>query len=78
MLVDIPTIVKTRGDAMTAEKLTITVEEAGQLLGISRALAYEMARTGKLPTLRFGRRMVVPRKAMESLLDQPNTQIQAS
>ena len=54
---------------MTTEKLTFTVEEAGQLLGISRALAYEMARIGKLPTLRFGKRLVVPRKAIENMLE---------
>ena len=52
------------------EKLTITVEEAGKLLGISRALAYEMAHTGKLPVLRFGRRLVVPKKAIENMLGQ--------
>ena len=33
---------------MATERLTITVEEAGEILGISRALAYEMARCGKL------------------------------
>ena len=58
---------------MITERLTITVEEAGRLLGISRALAYEMARTGKLPTLRFGRRMVVPRKAIENMLEDPDS-----
>ena len=55
---------------MATERLTITVEEAGEILGISRALAYEMARTGKLPALRFGKRFVVPRKAIENLLEQ--------
>jgi excisionase family DNA binding protein len=54
---------------MTEEKLTFTVEEAGRLLGISRALAYEMARTGKLPTLRFGKRLVVPKKAVQDMLE---------
>ena len=54
---------------MQQERLTITVEEAGELLGISRALAYEMARTGRLPILRFGKRIVVPKKAIESLLE---------
>jgi excisionase family DNA binding protein len=54
---------------MTEEKLTFTVEEAGKLLGISRALAYEMARTGKLPTLRFGKRLVVPKKAVHDMLE---------
>ena len=56
---------------MSQERLTLTVEEAGELLGISRALAYEMARTGQLPTLRFGKRIVVPKKAIESMLERP-------
>ena len=55
---------------MQLERLTFTVEEAGELLGISRALAYEMARTGRLPTLRFGKRIVVPKKAIENMLDR--------
>ena len=54
---------------MQQERLTLTVEQAGELLGISRALAYEMARTGRLPVLRFGKRIVVPRKAIETMLD---------
>jgi excisionase family DNA binding protein len=55
---------------MQPERLTLTVEEAGELLGISRALAYEMARTGRLPTLRFGKRIVVPKKAIENMLER--------
>jgi hypothetical protein len=30
-----------------------------------------MARQGTIPTLRFGRRLVVPRKAIEKLLERP-------
>ena len=56
---------------MEQERLTLTVEQAGELLGISRALAYELARTGRLPTLRFGKRIVVPKKAIESMLERP-------
>ena len=55
---------------MEQERLTLTVEEAGELLGISRSLAYEMARTGQLPTLRFGKRIVVPKKAIQTMLDR--------
>jgi len=58
---------------MNEEKLTMTVEEAGALLGISRALAYEMANTGKIPILRFGKRMLVPRKALENMLASAST-----
>lgn len=61
--------VNTRGYVMEGEKLTMKVEEAAHLLGISRGLAYEMARTGKLPTIRFGRRLLVPRRALYRLLD---------
>jgi len=53
---------------MKQGRQTITVEEAARLLGISRGLAYEMARRGKLPALRFGRRLVVPLQALERLL----------
>ena len=42
------------------------------MLGISRGLAYEMAREGTIPTLRFGRRVVVPLAAIERLLQETN------
>ena len=48
---------------------TLRVEQAAQFLGISRNLAYELARTGKLPgARRLGRRIVVSRKAVEDFL----------
>jgi excisionase family DNA binding protein len=53
---------------MDSEKLVLTVEEAGVLLGISRPHAYKLAREGQLPILRLGRRMVVPKKALEIYL----------
>ncbi len=40
--------------------VTITVPEAGQLLGIGRDAAYAAAQRGEIPTLRLGRRLVVP------------------
>lgn len=40
---------------------TITVSRAGAVLGISRAQAYRLARTGKIPTIHLGlTRIVVP------------------
>jgi excisionase family DNA binding protein len=49
-----------------------SVPEAAQVLGIGRNLAYAGAREGWLPTLRCGRRLVVPRRALETLLAQAN------
>ena len=53
---------------MTGHRLVLTVEEAARLLRISRGLAYEMVRTGRLPSIRLGRRLLVPRPALERML----------
>lgn len=43
------------------ERATISVEEAGRLVGIGRALAYEAAGRGELGgAIRIGRRLIVP------------------
>jgi excisionase family DNA binding protein len=39
---------------------TITVPEAGQVLGLGRDSAYRAAERGELPTLKLGRRLLVP------------------
>ena len=49
--------------------LTVTVEEAAALLGISRTLAYELVGRGDLPCLRLGRRIVISRRALERMVD---------
>ena len=54
---------------MDTDRLTLTVEEAARLLGISRALGYELVARGQLPSVRLGRRIVVPRRALDALLD---------
>jgi len=54
---------------MERERLTMTVEEAADALGISRALAYELVARSELPSLRLGRRIVVPRRALEAMVD---------
>lgn len=47
---------------------TITVPQAGQVLGISRGGAYRAAATGELPVLAIGRRLLVPVAALLALL----------
>jgi len=51
------------------ERLTYTVEEVAHLLGISRTTAYQSVRSGEIPWCRFGRRLVVPMRAVDELLD---------
>jgi excisionase family DNA binding protein len=50
--------------------LTLSVTETANRLGISRAFAYELVARGELPCLRFGRRVVVPRRALERLVEE--------
>lgn len=47
---------------------TMTIEQAGKLLGLSRSSAYRAAARGELPTLRFGRRLIVPTGRLLTLL----------
>jgi len=54
---------------MTNERLTMTVEEAAEILGISRALAYSLVARQELPSLKLGRRVVIPRQALDRLLE---------
>ena len=49
-------------------RLTLTVEEAAATLGISRAFAYEAVRRGEIPSIRIGRRILVPFAALGRLL----------
>ena len=50
---------------------TISVEEAGEILGVSRRSAYRAAENGELPTLRLGRRLVVPTPKLLAMLGLP-------
>ncbi len=52
------------------EKLTLSVEEAGKLLGVSRAIAYQLSRRADFPTLRIGKRVLVPKKQLEEWMDR--------
>jgi excisionase family DNA binding protein len=54
---------------IAAERITLTVEEAGERLGISRTLAYELVRRGEIPSLRLGRRVVVPTRALDRMVE---------
>jgi len=49
--------------------MTIPVwPDTGKLLGLGRNATYDAIARGEIPVLRFGRRIVVPKKALERLL----------
>lgn len=43
------------------EKLVYSIQEAADLLGISRSYAYELVRKGTIPSLELGRKRVIPK-----------------
>ena len=53
---------------MTSEARTFTVPEVATALGISRNACYVAVRNKVIPSLRIGRRVVVPKVVLERLL----------
>ncbi|MBE6628979.1 MAG: helix-turn-helix domain-containing protein [Ruminococcaceae bacterium] len=55
---------------MRNEKLTLSVDELAQELGISKPLAYELARREGFPAIRISeRRIIIPVDALRSWLN---------
>ncbi len=59
-----------RASKVQEARLTLTVPEAGRVLGVGRNAAYEAARAGEIPTIRIGKRILVPVAALERMLAQ--------
>ncbi len=51
------------------DRLVLSIAEAADALGLSEDLVYAMTSRGELPCLRFGRRRVVPRRAIELVIE---------
>ena len=56
---------------MEDQRLTLSVEEAAKVLGIGRNLCYDRVKTGEIPVIKIGRRLLVPRAALAKLLAEP-------
>jgi excisionase family DNA binding protein len=62
------TVTGRRGEGME-DKLTLSVEETAKLLGIGRNLCYDRVKTGEIPVIKIGRRLLIPRAALDRLLN---------
>ena len=60
-------------DPLTLDELrgrtTLSVPEAGAVLGLSRNTAYQAAERGDIPTIRIGHRLVVPAPRLLAMLE---------
>lgn len=54
----------------TDTRLTLTVEEAAKLLGVSRIKGYELAHSEGFPAMRLGRKLLIPRDRFLAWIDQ--------
>jgi excisionase family DNA binding protein len=54
----------------TTEVLLVTIEDAAKALNMSAAKLYLLARSGDLPSVRIGRSIRVPLKALRIWIDQ--------
>ena len=52
------------------EKLTVTVDEMAKIVGVSRPTAYELIHKEGFPTVRFGRRIVIPLDSLKRWLEE--------
>lgn len=57
-------------EKVEAPALTLSVPEAGRRLGLGRYAAYEAAKKGEIPTIKFGHRIRVPIVALERMLER--------
>lgn len=53
------------------EKATLTIKEAARYLGIGKNLCYDRVKTGEIPVIKIGKRLLVPRRALDKLLEEP-------
>lgn len=60
----------TLADLKRSGRGTITIPESGEVCGIGRAAAYLAAKNGEIPTLRLGRKLLVPVPALLKMLGE--------
>lgn len=53
------------------ERLTYSVKEAADALGVSEWTVREEIRTGRIESVRLGSRILIPRFALERLVNMP-------
>ena len=56
-----------------ADVLAYDVPVAGRLIGVGSTKAWELVRSGDLPTIRIGRRRLVTKRALQAFLDRLST-----
>jgi len=60
--------------AIEIPRLTLNLwPDVGRALGIGRNATFQAAKSGQIPTIRIGKRLLVPRAAFDALLNGATT-----
>lgn len=59
-----------RFDQSSSESLVYSVEQAAEVLGVSRSKMYDLLHRPDFPVVDLGHRRVIPRKQLSAWLDQ--------
>lgn len=54
---------------MDDKRLTLSIDQTAEILGISRGLVYGLVARGELPSIRCGRRILVLKRAIDNLVN---------
>ncbi len=60
---------------ITEETLTLSVPATARMLGISRGSCYQAIATGEIPNIRIGKRVLVPRAALLTMLSTAGSRL---
>ena len=52
-----------------SDRRTISVPQAGAQLGLGKNASYAAVKRGEIPVVKIGRRLLVPREAVDRLLE---------
>jgi excisionase family DNA binding protein len=58
-----------RPDLTNGVPLLMTVEEAAELLRLGRTRMYELVMSGRIVSVKVGRRRLIPRKSLEEFVE---------
>ena len=56
---------------METERIAYSIKEAADALGVSEWMVREGVRTGQIGSVRIGRRILIPRRELERLVNPP-------
>ena len=54
---------------MSSEKIILSVTETAYLLGLSRNATYQGVQSGAIPSIRVGKRILIPKAALDRMLE---------